>query len=90
MRVKIFLFFAFIVIGFCLCLMPPGIEAYPHNRNGASKCPTTCSIFCPCGNILDKLGCPICRCRPSNICTGRHPNNHPRQRQSQSKSHILY
>ncbi len=90
MRVEVVLFFALIVIGFCLCLMPTGIDAYPSSRNGGLKCPATCSIYCPCGNVLDKNNCPICRCRPSNVCTGRHPNAHPRQRQGHSKSHILY
>ncbi len=90
MRVTTFLFFAFIVTGLCLCLMLIGSEAYPHHRNGAEKCPPTCSMYCPCGHVFDKHGCPTCRCRPSNVCTGRHPNAHPRQRQGHGKSQILY
>lgn len=90
MRIKVLLFFALIVIGFCLCLIPTGSEAYPYQSNGIKKCPPTCSIYCPCGHVLDRYNCPICRCRPSNLCSGRHPNAHPRHRQSHSKSHILY
>ncbi len=90
MRVKVFLFFAFIVIGFCLCLLPTGSEAYPTQRNGMVKCPPTCSMYCPCGKQFDENNCPKCLCRPSNICTGRHPNAHPRNRPSHGKSQILY
>jgi hypothetical protein len=72
--------------------MPTSSKAYaaPQRNGGVGKCPPVCSIYCPCGHILDSYHCPICRCRPSNICTGRHPNAHPRTRQSHSKSHILY
>lgn len=92
MHVKVLLFLAFIVIGLCLCFMPMATEAYPHpnGRNGGHKCPPTCSIYCPCGNVMDTHNCPICRCRPSNVCGGRHPNAHPRHRQGHGKSHILY
>ncbi|CAF5131139.1 unnamed protein product, partial [Rotaria magnacalcarata] len=62
--------------------MPMSSEALPAKRSIHTRCPPTCSIYCPCGNILDRNSCPICRCRPSNVCTGRHPNAHPRQHQS--------
>ncbi len=90
MRVTIPLPFVFIVIGLCLFLMLIGSEAYPNHRNGVEKCPPTCSIYCPCGHVLDGHRCPMCRCRPSNLCTGRHPNAHPRQRPAHGKSQILY
>ncbi|CAF1266414.1 unnamed protein product [Rotaria sp. Silwood1] len=90
MHIKVFLFFAFIVIGLCLCLMPIGSEARPYKRSIHTRCPPTCSMYCPCGHLLDKNSCPICRCRPSNVCTGRHPNAHPRQHQSHTKSRVLY
>ncbi|CAF1609764.1 unnamed protein product [Rotaria magnacalcarata] len=90
MRATVFLLFASIVIVICLCLMPMSSEALPAKRSIHTRCPPTCSIYCPCGNILDRNSCPICRCRPSNVCTGRHPNAHPRQHQSYGKSRILY
>ena len=73
--------------------MTIGSEAYPNpvNRPGPpGRCPPSCSIYCPCGNVLDNYNCPICRCRPSNVCTGRHPNQNSKHRTSYSKSHILY
>ncbi len=90
MHVKVLLFFALIMIVFCLCLLPTGIETNPIHRNGGIKCPPTCSMYCQCGHVLDSNNCPTCRCRPSILCTGRHPNQHPRYRQSYSKSQILY
>ncbi|UJR14787.1 hypothetical protein I4U23_001775 [Adineta vaga] len=91
MNIKIFLFLTFVVVGLCLCLIPINIEALPaQTRNGYRRCPPTCSMYCQCGHVMDKTDCPICRCRPSNICTGRHPNHHPRHRVGYSKSQILY
>ncbi len=69
--------------------MPTGSEAFLQQRNSVT-CPPVCSIYCPCGHVLDRNDCPICRCRPSNLCTGRHPNAHPRYRQTHRKSQILY
>ncbi|CAF0818503.1 unnamed protein product [Adineta steineri] len=91
MHAKVLLFFTLYVIALCLWLMPTGTEAYPnYPRNGHKRCPPTCSMYCQCGHVLDANDCPICRCRPSNICTGRHPNAHPRHRQGYGKSQILY
>ncbi len=73
MRVNVFLSFVFIIIGLCLWLIPTGTEAYSVARHGNARCPP-CNIYCPCGNIMDRNNCPSCRCRPSNLCTGRNPN----------------
>jgi hypothetical protein len=32
-------------------------DSSPHRT-----CPPVCAIFCPCGNVLDRYGCPTCRC----------------------------
>ncbi|CAF1599905.1 unnamed protein product [Adineta ricciae] len=91
MHGKVPLLLFFVTIGLCLLLMPKDVEANPsYQRNGLRRCPPTCSMYCQCGHLLDTNGCPICRCRPSNICTGRHPNHHPRHRVGYSKSQVLY
>ncbi|CAF0914225.1 unnamed protein product [Adineta steineri] len=73
MRSNILLLFIFVTIGVCLWLMPTSTEAYPFQRNNFGRCPP-CNLYCPCGFVLDGKACPSCRCRPSNTCTGRHPN----------------
>ena len=90
MPVKAFLFFAVTIIVLNLCLIPDTSEAFPVNGYGMFKCPPSCAIYCQCGHILDSRNCPTCRCRPSNLCTGRRPNAHPRHRQGNGKSQILY
>lgn len=74
MRVTGFLLVFLFTTILCLWFMPTGNEALPHSRHGFGRCPPTCNVYCPCGNIVDGHGCPICRCRPSNACRGRHPN----------------
>ncbi|XP_065644974.1 antistasin-like isoform X1 [Hydra vulgaris] len=32
------------------------------------KCGPVCKIFCPYGNVLDKNGCPTCRCKTQPTC----------------------
>jgi len=88
MRINVFLFFVFITIGLCLWLMSTGTEAYPHQRNGFKRCGPVCNIYCPCGHNIDASGCQTCSCRPSNACTGRHPNAFGRPQFE--KSNILY
>lgn len=78
----------FIIIGICLWLMPSGTEAFPVQRNGLRRCPAPCNIYCLCGYQVDEYNCPKCACRPSNSCTGRHPNAYGRPQFV--KSHILY
>lgn len=91
MHVKVFLLFVLAVIGLCICLLPAGTDGLPqYSRNAMKKCSPTCSIYCQCGYMLDSSDCPTCRCRPSNICTGRHPNHHPRHRPAHGKSQIIY
>lgn len=68
--------------------MPTSTEAYPFQRSGFKRCPPTCSIYCPCGRNVDQFGCPTCSCKPSNTCTGRHPNAFGRP--PFVKSSILY
>jgi hypothetical protein len=87
MRVNVFLSFVFITIGLCLWLIPTGTEAHPIQRNNFGRCPQMCAnLYCPCGYDTNK--CPQCSCRPSNTCTGRHPNAFGRP--PSHKSHILY
>ncbi|CAF0970278.1 unnamed protein product [Rotaria magnacalcarata] len=88
MRAKVFLFLVVIIIVLCVWFMPTGTEALPHSRNGFGRCPPTCSVYCPCGNVVHGNGCPICRCRPSNTCTGRHPNSFGRP--PNVKTHIFH
>ncbi|CAF3770770.1 unnamed protein product [Rotaria socialis] len=88
MRAKVFLFFFVITIVLCVWFMPTGTEALPYSRNGFGRCPPACSVYCPCGNVVDGNGCPICRCRPSNTCTGKHPNSFGRP--SHVKTHIFH
>ncbi|UJR31925.1 hypothetical protein I4U23_019399 [Adineta vaga] len=71
----------------CLWLMPTNTEASPIARNGFGRCPP-CNNYCPCGIIVEERSCPSCRCRPSNVCTGRHPNGIGRW--PFIKSHIVY
>ena len=85
MRTQLTILLGLMVLALCLCLMPTGSEAYPYPRH-ANRCPHQCGIYCPCGNIMDNNNCPTCRCRPSNTCTGRHPNGRP----PPFKSNILY
>lgn len=87
MRINLFLFLVFISIGLCLWLMPTGTEAHPIQRNGFKRCPP-CNLYCPCGYAIDSSPCPKCMCRPSNTCTGRHPNAFGRT--PFVKSNILY
>ncbi len=89
MRVNVFLFSAFITISLCLWLLPTGTEAHPSRRQGLKQCPPPCNLYCPCGHNLDSFNCPTCSCRPSNSCTGRHPNAFGRQPPF-VKSNILY
>ncbi|CAF1335098.1 unnamed protein product [Rotaria sordida] len=74
MRTTVILFLVFITIALCLWFIPTGTEALPFSRNGYGRCPPTCRMYCPCGHAVDGYNCPMCRCRPSNACTGRHPN----------------
>ncbi|CAF3440317.1 unnamed protein product [Rotaria sp. Silwood2] len=89
MRTTVFLFLVCITIGLCLWFIPIGTEAHPLSRNGFFRCPPTCHVYCPCGNILDTNNCPMCRCRPSNTCTGRHPNAFGRPQNSKNKDFVL-
>nr|P86959.1 RecName: Full=BPTI/Kunitz domain-containing protein 1; AltName: Full=Prism serine protease inhibitor 1; Short=PSPI1; Flags: Precursor [Pinctada maxima] len=60
-------------VTFSECKYPPG-PIYPHRPIYPIQpvypdhCPGVCYIACPNGNIHDRNGCPICRCRPDE-CT---------------------
>ncbi|XP_057301862.1 antistasin-like [Hydractinia symbiolongicarpus] len=35
-------------------------------KQGVCACGPNCLIYCPYGRILDKNGCPTCRCKPKS------------------------
>ncbi|CAG2232294.1 unnamed protein product [Mytilus edulis] len=39
------------------------------------RCGPVCKIFCENGNVMDKRGCPTCKCRSSPPVIGRCPRN---------------
>ncbi|KAK7497437.1 hypothetical protein BaRGS_00011279, partial [Batillaria attramentaria] len=64
-----------LLVGFCAvahALVPePSRTRYPTpGRPG--RCGPVCAIHCEHGNVLDRRGCPTCRCREGPICRDRY------------------
>nr|XP_022339058.1 BPTI/Kunitz domain-containing protein 4-like [Crassostrea virginica] len=51
----------------CLVVLVVILDVQSSESRSYRRCGPVCAIFCPNGNVLDKFGCPTCRCKPP-IC----------------------